>query len=218
LNRGKEDDPVSKELKGSLDNSELLVDYKKEDNKIYALVSKEGIHQHKDQFVVFEQNAEGKWERSYENDFTGLKPWKIETADIDGDKEKELLIAVYKTTHFDNVKRNRLFIFNYHNNILEKKWTGSQIAGTWKDFYVGDVTGRMGDELIFLQKTAEGKERLVIYYWFDFGFFFLAESGTYTKITNISVTKDNKIVLTYKEGIKPGIYTLEIKNDKLKEE
>jgi hypothetical protein len=207
---------VSIKLKKSLKPGEVLLDYREEKHTVYALVGTKGNKKQKDLLVVFDQNAEGGWKRSYENDFTGLKPRKIDTADIDGDGEKELLITVYKATHYDAVRKNRLFVFQYHK-VLEKKWTGSEIAGTWKTFYTGDLMDRKGDELIFVQRAAGGKERLVIYYWFDFGFVLLAKSGEYPKITDVKVTKEKKLEVTCKEGIKSEMHTLVIRNAKVRQ-
>jgi hypothetical protein len=214
LCRKGEDEQVSIKLKRLLHRGEVLKDYRNENHTVYALVGTKGNKKHKDLLVVFAQNAEGELKRSYENDFTGLTPRKIETADIDGDGEKELLITVYKATHYDTIRKNRLFVFQYHK-VLEKKWTGSEIAGTWNTFYTGDLTDRKGDELIFVQRAAGGKERLAIYYWFDFGFVLLAKSREYPKIIDVKVTQEKKLEITYKDGIMPKIHTLVIRDGKV---
>ena len=132
-------DSLEREMKASLQDKENIIDYTRAGKVAYVLISQTGEKKYGDLFTVFLQQETGEWERVYENDFTGINPWKIETADIDGCGEKEILIAVKKTTHFDTQEKNRLFIFNYIDGKLVKKWTGSQIAGNWKDFYVGDL-------------------------------------------------------------------------------
>lgn len=139
--------------------------------------------------------------RRYESDFTGLKPWKVDLADVDGDGNEEILVAVQKTTHFDKEEKNRLFVFNFNGEILTKKWTGSQIAGRWKYFYADDWIGRInGDELIFIEHEDDFGDRLHIYYWFDFGFQLLASSDWYDEIVDVAYIGDNYMQIRVKEG------------------
>ena len=183
-------------LKAALDKHEVLIDYFIEEPLAYALVSKAGNAEYGDFFVGFDRNQRG-FTRIYENDFKQLKPWKIEVADIDGDNNNEILIAVKKATYFDKEVKNRMFIFNYQDNILVKKWTGSQIAGRWREFYVGDFLPIPGEELIFIQQQDDGKERISIYSWFDFGFFMIANSDGYHKIEEINIIDENNLEVTY---------------------
>lgn len=187
---------TSDELIFVLDNNELLIDYTLEEPLAYALVNKKGISQYGDFFVLFEREDKA-FNRIYENDFKDLMPWKIEVADIDADNTKEILIAVNKTTHLDKEIKNRMFIFNYQDNILVKKWTGSQIAGVWRNFYVGDLLSAPGDELIFIQELDGGKEKVSIYLWFDFSFMMIAESEAYHKIKDIAIVGDNQLRIEY---------------------
>lgn len=185
------------ELEQVLRSKETLIDAAVEEGTAYALISREGRSDYADLLLVLNQKVDRSWERVYENDFTGIKPWKLDIADVDGDGIKEILTAVTKTTLFDPVEKNRMFIFNYEENKLVKKWTGSQIAGTWVDFRVNDLVAIPGEELIFVSLTEEGEEYLRIYYWFHFGFFMLAESEPYDDIVDITVTGENRIEITY---------------------
>jgi hypothetical protein len=189
-----------KALEALLQKQETVIDGVREGTAAYTLLSREGRSDYGDIFAVFEQDGTGEWNRVYENDFADLKPWKLELADIDGDGTKEILTAVRKTTHFDPDEKNRMFIFNYENNILVKKWTGSQIAGIWKDFIAGDLLPISGDELIFIEQTEDGLEKISIYYWFDFGFLLLAESDGYKDIRNLTLQGENSIQITYDDG------------------
>ena len=195
----KEQAVIPENIKAALLPGEVMLDWTQEASLIYALVHSEGNSKFGDTLLVL-KDEDGAISRSYENDFQELMPWKIELADIDGDMEKEVLVAVKKTTPYDKVVKNRMFIFNFRDNVLVKKWTGSQIAGTWRDFHVAELVEASGEELIFLEQTEKGMERIKVYYWFDFGFFLLAESGEYTKVKELTVTGENKLQITLTDG------------------
>lgn len=188
-----------KALEAALQQKENIIDYVIEGTRAYAFISKEGRSDYGDFFVVFEQGADKGWTRVYENDFTGLRPWKIRLADIDGDGVEEIVTAVCKVTHFDPEEKNRLFVFNYEDNKLIKKWTGSEIAGrgNWNDFIVGDLLPIPGSEVIFIEQSENGEEHLGVYYWFNFGFQLLAKSGDYKDIQSITITGENLMQITY---------------------
>ncbi|MGB4659419.1 MAG: hypothetical protein WBI07_09580 [Mobilitalea sp.] len=206
-------EPVPEEISALLKKREIVIDYTQEESFLYAIISQKERMDYGDILVIFEQNKSGIWERIYDNNFEELKPWKIETADIDGDGITEILTAVYKTTHFDDVEKNRMFIFNYRDGILTKKWTGSEIAGTWKDFVVGDLLPVTGDELIFLQESSGNSEKISIYYWFNFGFLLLADSEYYDEIQSVSIMKENRLLLKASMADETGVILTVKDND-----
>lgn len=187
-----------KKLEKSLTKEENIIDYVRDNNVIYSIISQTDRSEYGNRFVVFENEEQGSWKRTYENDFQSLKPWKIERSDLDGDTVPEILIAVRKTTRFDPCEKNRLFVFDYTKGKLVKKWTGSDIAGTWVDFIAGDLLGIPGDELIFVEASQGKEEKISIYYWFDFGFLRLAESRSYEEIEQLSILDENRIQIRYK--------------------
>jgi hypothetical protein len=197
-----------------LSEREILIDYVTEDSTIYALINSEGSsEEYGDYFVIYTKDTEGVWSRAYDNNFEELKPWKLETADIDGDSVREILIAVIKTTAFDPVEKNRMFIFNMTDGVLVKKWTGSQIAGTWRNFYTGNLIGDIpGEELIFIEQLQDGQERISVYSWFDFGFFLLADSDEISSVKELTVSGNNSIQITLGDG---RTRKLDIKDGKL---
>ncbi|HWT73566.1 MAG TPA: hypothetical protein VN258_02445 [Mobilitalea sp.] len=192
---------VWKEWKPALHKGESIIDGVKEGASAYLIISRKGRRDYGDLLVVLEQKG-SRWERVYENDFEELHPWKIEAADVDGDGTQELLTAVNKTAHYDPVLKNRLFVFNYENGILTKKWTGSAFTGEWIDFHVGDLLPIPGSEVIFTEQAGGKKEKLSIYYWFDFGFVKLAESDSYKDIIALTIMKENLLKVTYDKKYK----------------
>jgi hypothetical protein len=204
------------EFKPVLDPGEIILEAVSDHALTYAITSKAGNRNYGDTLAVFEREEDGNFENIYENDFRKLKPWKIELADIDGDNQTEILTAVRKKTHFDQTEKNRMFIFNYRQGKLTKKWTGSKIAGDWENFAAGDLVSIKGDELTFIRKTETGK-RVSVYYWYNFGFLLLAESEDYPDIREINRLGENRIFLTCKERGKKRTIILKAENDRLVE-
>ena len=146
-----------KEFGISLGGKETVIDGVTDHTMAYMITSKEGRSDYGDTLVLFQKESDRKWRRIYDNDFTGLKPWKIVLSDIDGEGEKEIITAVRKTTRFDKKLKNRLFAFNFTEGKLVKKWTGSEVGGDWKEFITGDLVSTKGNELIFISKTKGGE-------------------------------------------------------------
>ena len=186
-------------LQEALSEKEQLIDYVISEQYTYAIVSTTVDKIYGDRFLVLAKQ-ENVWKRIYENDFSGLKPWKLEVADVDGDGKKDIITAVRKKTYYDKEEKNRLFLFNYLDKTLVKKWTGSDIAGNWENFVVGELVDTKGEELIFISKTAERKKKLFVYHWFDFGFLLLAEGEAYEDIIEVEILKENCLLLTYQKG------------------
>jgi len=196
-------------------NQPTTIDEITDDGLVYTLISQKGSAQYGDTLVIDRQSGDGQRKRIYEKGFNDLKPWKLGIADVDGDRKKELLIAVRKTTHFDPQEKNRMFIFQYDGEKLYKKWTGSQIAGVWNHFYAGNLLPIPGDELIFIEQVAGNKERISIYYWFDFGFVLLAASDSYSDITELTIIGENRLGITANTEGQNQTHTLMVKDGKI---
>ena len=78
-----------------------------------------------------------------------------------------------------------------------------------------DILPASGDELVFIEQTEDGRERISIYSWFDFGFFRLAVSETYPEIRHMVMTEDKLLEITYYEEGKERSQTLQAANGKL---
>lgn len=196
-------------------NQAGIIDEVTDNGLVYSLINQKGAGEYADMLVIDRQTVDGKRQRIYENHFNDLKPWKLEIADVDGDGQKEILVAVHKSTHFDPQEKNRLFIFNYGGGKLYKKWTGSRIAGVWNNFYAGNILPIPGDELIFTQQTEDNRQRISIYYWFNFGFGFLAESDAYPEVKDLAIIGENRLRATIIANGKEETRTLMVKNGKI---
>lgn len=203
-----------RELSSALHEDELLIDYTIAEPYVYTLINRKRIEEYGDLFAVFKREND-TWHRVYENDFKNLMPWKVDVADIDGDSIQEILIALRKTTPYDKEIKNRMFIFNYQDNILARKWTGSRIAGIWRDFYPMELLSTPGQELVFIEQAEENMEKISIYSWFDFGFFMIADSQAYPSIQNITMKEENALEITYYEDKQEVVRTLSVVDGKL---
>jgi len=198
------------DLSSALYDNEELIDYTIDGPLAYALINNNGIEEYGNSFIIFDRKDD-TWLRAYENDFKNLMPWKVEVADIDGDNTPEILIALRKTTPYDKEIKNRMFIFNYQDNILSRKWTGSRIAGIWREFYPIDFLSTPGHELIFIEQAEDTMEKLSVYSWFDFGFFMVADSEAYPSIQTVAMLDENILEITYikdEQEIKQNLTTL----------
>ncbi|NLL69748.1 MAG: hypothetical protein GX238_01305 [Epulopiscium sp.] len=138
-----------------------------------------------EELVVYDLqwNSDGlQVEERYRNHIAAVKPWKIEICDIDGDNELEIFIAVNKATRYYTKIENRPFFFNFKNDILVKKWTGSKVRAPFIDAYFIDLNKNGRDEFVVIEEAQEGGFVVALYYWFGFGFVLQAESPSYDKI------------------------------------
>lgn len=152
----------------------------------------------------------------YREDFSNIKPWMIDAANIDNDEDIEIFVGVYKKTKFYEKVRNRPFYYSWNGKKLYKKWTGSffskkdLIDVTFVDFDELD-----GDETAILERDEEGRYTVSLYSWLNFGFIKIAKSDYYYDVKAIdTVVVDHKdyIEIEYVESGKSYKDFLEIVN------
>ena len=105
------------------------------------------------------------------------KPWKLTTADVDGDGMRELLLGVHKSTRFFPTPHNCLFVYGWDGKRVFPKWLGSSLGRPFADFGCANVDDDEAAELIAVERTREGKRCLALYSWCGFGFEFDGERG-----------------------------------------
>lgn len=89
---------------------------------------------------------------------TGLNPWKIEIANIDG-KEEEIALGVYKKSPHHDEMAKRLFLYNvdFKNKRLKPKVRISRLNNPMVDFTMRDIDGDGFDEILSVEKDLDGK-------------------------------------------------------------
>ncbi len=181
--------------------NQKLIDYVFNEQWLFAIIEDKGADNCKRDIYIYKSAGSSKvdkWEKVAEYDFTVVSPWKIEIGNIDYTDGPQVIIGVNKSTHFDKEVNNRLFVFNWNGEKLYKKWTGTRLGYYLKDFYIIDFLDIKGDELVVLDKNEEGMERLLVYYWMDFGFQLLAESKFYDTVEEVKYLDYNLLELVYK--------------------
>lgn len=183
-----------------LNPNQRIIDYAFNDRWLFAIIEDKGAGDCKRDIYIYKSvvsSKADKWEKVAGYDFTAVSPWKIRLGNIDYTDGPQVIIGVNKLTHFDKEINNRLFVFNWDGEKLYKKWTGTRLGYYLKDFYIIDFLDIKGDELVVIDKNEEGKERLLVYYWMDFGFQLLAESKFYDKIEDVKYLDYNLLELAY---------------------
>jgi hypothetical protein len=121
----------------------------------------------------------------YKADFARIKPWKVQTADVDGDGKMEVSLGVYKTATFDPKPAKRPFIYNWNPHGLTPKWLGSRLSRPFEDYIFADINNDRKDELISVELTHDNKKVVNSYSWKGFGFEGYAESQAFEDVSNL---------------------------------
>ena len=212
-----------------LEENEKIIDFSVGDidsdgkDEVLTLVGNKGAS-YGNKLVIYDLlvNPNGlQIQEIYRNIISIIRPWKIETCEIDNDDEPEIFIAVNKATHYYTGIENRPFFFNFKDGMLVKKWTGSKVRAPFTDLYFADINGNGSDEFIVIEESNDGRFVIAVYYWFGFGFVLQAESDIYDAISSVSVLKsDNDVFLKakVKEDGKIRFVKLEPSTDKTQNE
>ena len=116
---------------------------------------------------------------------TRLNPWKLQIADVDGDKKQEIIVGVWKKSPKDPVMAKRVFVYNWCGKRMTPKWLGSRLARRFEDFNFRDINNDGWAELLALEVSPGKPKRIGIYRWKSFGFEWLrsAEAEKWKELT-----------------------------------
>jgi hypothetical protein len=118
--------------------------------------------------AVYESTAAG-WERRFLDRERGTHPWAIRLAELDGDSLPEVVVGVYKSSRYDSIVRNRIFVFDWTGSTIVPKWLGSRLAFAIDSFTFAPGPGGRS-RLVVTDMPAREIARRATYQWNGFGF------------------------------------------------
>lgn len=147
--------------------------------------------------LTLNQGVQEKFNQS----LSELNPWKVQTADIDGDGIKEISISVYKKSKFHPVMAKRPFLYNWNGRDITPKWRGSRLSRPFEDYIFSDIDRDGLDELLSVELLRDGSKVISLYKWTGFGFELIAESDRYPDILDIKKEGDkDRVFVKVKEN------------------
>ena len=115
--------------------------------------------------IEIERNGE-----VYLKDFKGKNPlniWKFEAGDMEGDKEEELALGVYKKSPHHQVMAKRVFLYNIVDGKLKPKFRASRLALPMDDFILFDIDKDGRDEVVSIE-IKDKSYYIAAYHYKDF--------------------------------------------------
>lgn len=138
------------------------------------------------QYRITDKKIIEEWlEKDYD-----YNPWKIVSADIDGDSILEICLDVYKKTVFHSEYTNGLFIYNWDGNFVHPKWFGTEFLIPLLDFEFYDVDNKGLADLITLETENDSTTKIIAYQWMGSGFWRyrkLAENLSENWLSNVDI-------------------------------
>lgn len=163
------------------------IDFDKNDELL--VITKEQNNQYGNDLVIFDTDFTDRLQimEIFRQDFSEVRPWKIDACDLDNNGETDIYVGVYKDTTFYKDVRKRPFFYSWDGQRLNKKWLGSFFTD-WElvDISFGDYFGTGYDLAAVLEKNETGEYRIGIYNFVGFGF-------EHMKTFNIDYADDMKI-------------------------
>jgi hypothetical protein len=125
-----------------------------------------------------------------------LNPWKLRTADVDGDGRREIVVGVWKKSPKDPVMAKRTFFYTWNGRRMLPKWLGSRLSRRFDDFTLADVNRDGWDELVSLEVAPKGRHRIAAYRWHSFGFEWLGCSAEIPGLTGLDYVKGKVVAIS----------------------
>ena len=123
-----------------------------------------------EQIVVYSEGAE-VWR--------GLPEWRVvdlALGDPNDDGRMEAILALWKEDEA-GIPRSHPFIVGHRGGRYTLLWGGSPVAFPIHELQLGDVTGDGVDNLVVLEKTANGQQRTIsVWHWHGWGYTLLWRS------------------------------------------
>lgn len=131
-----------------------------------------------------------KYMEIYREDFSELKPWRVDSGDIDGNGIEEISIGVYKEAIFHPVMAKRPFIYSFDGVRLVPKWRGSRLSRPFTEYTFYDIDQDGIDELLAIEELVDGKNIIHSYKWRYFGFEGYLESAVFDSLSNLESSQE----------------------------
>lgn len=167
-------------------------------------------------FEILGVSTDGTLERRAYESMQEMNPWRLQTADVDGDGIQDISITMYKKTKFHPVMANRPFLYSWKEGRIAPLWRGSRLSRPFDDYVFSDLNRDGRDELIANEQLESGERVLQAYHWKGFGFEGLAQSIPYEKISSLRIDTETGKIMAQAEtlGSEEG-YTVTYMNEKL---
>jgi len=135
--------------------------------------------------LLFSNTSAEKLKVKYTYQFKEFDVWKVQVADVDGDKKKDISFGAYKKTPLNPVFAKRPFVFNWQDGGISPKWLGSRLSMPFDDYIFQDINGDGIDELISIEVNQQSQKLIRAYRWKGFGFEGIAVSKCFQDISDI---------------------------------
>jgi len=115
-------------------------------------------------------------------------------ADLDGDKQDELIVGVVRATKKDGKFRQRLFVYTVQKDVLIPKFLGTEGVGPLVDFGVADLNGDGRFEVL----AREG-DKTRVYKWEGYGL--MEDRGLTSKAPDYQAPKAPALKLNFSAAV-----------------
>jgi hypothetical protein len=167
--------------------SSCAADYDGDGNEDLFLLLKRHGQEYGERLIILSYNGL-KTQKTYDESFQKVNPWKVQVCDVDGDGKPEVSLGVYTVAKYHPVYAKRPFLYEFSNHQLYPKWLGSRLSRPFDDYVFCDVDGDGKDELIASEATRDDKKELDAYQWTGFGFESIGVSPAYDTMSSLTAS------------------------------
>lgn len=193
--------------------SSCVADYDRDGNDDLFLLQKRQGQEYGERLILLDYNGH-ILEKTYDESFQNVNPWKVQVCDVDGDGKPEVSLGVYTVAKYHPVYAKRPFLYEFSNHRLYPKWLGSRLSRPFEDYVFNDLDSDRMDELIALETMRDGKKELNAYKWTGFGFESIGVSQEYDVIRDLSALRGSvRAVCSLGSALAPVTFTFQ--NEKL---